>query len=106
MDRSRWDGNSTSLSTGLRVSTGFCMARECTRFSSRGPFETCGKTMLKPVESEPRQARLADMGVVRAQGADAIKFLQGQVSNDVARLSADRSVLAGLHNPQGRAIAL
>lgn len=62
--------------------------------------------MLKPVESVPRQAHLADMGVVRAQGADAVKFLQGQVSNDVERLTADRSVLAGLHNPQGRAIAL
>jgi hypothetical protein len=46
------------------------------------------------------------MGVVRVQGADAVKFLQGQVSNDVSRLSAEVSVLAGLHNPQGRAIAL
>ena len=62
--------------------------------------------MLKPVENTPRQARLADMGVVRVQGADAVKFLQGQLSNDVSRVSADRSVLAGLHNPQGRAIAL
>jgi folate-binding protein YgfZ len=43
---------------------------------------------------------------VRVQGADAVKFLQGQVSNDVARLTADRSVLAGLHNAQGRAIAV
>jgi folate-binding protein YgfZ len=62
--------------------------------------------MLKPVEKAPAQTRLVDMGVVRVQGADAIKFLQGQVSNDVERLRADRSVLAGLHNAQGRAIAL
>jgi folate-binding protein YgfZ len=62
--------------------------------------------MLKPVENAPRRTRLADMGVVRVQGADAITFLQGQVSNDVARLSAGKSVLAGLHNPQGRTIAL
>ena len=62
--------------------------------------------MLKPVDNAPRETRLADMGVVRVQGADAVKFLQGQVSNDVDRLSAERSVLAGLHNPQGRAIAL
>jgi tRNA-modifying protein YgfZ len=62
--------------------------------------------MLKPVDSAARQTRLADLGVVRAQGADAIKFLQGQVSNDVERLTAETSVLAGLHNPQGRAIAL
>jgi folate-binding protein YgfZ len=62
--------------------------------------------MLKPEESATRQTRLADMGAVRVQGPDAIKFLQGQLSNDVARLAADKSVLAGLHNPQGRAIAL
>jgi folate-binding protein YgfZ len=62
--------------------------------------------MLKPVDTAHLPTRLADMGVVRAQGADAVKFLQGQVSNDVARLTADRSVLAGLHNAQGRAIAL
>ena len=62
--------------------------------------------MLKPVDTARPHTRLADMGVVRAQGADAVKFLQGQVSNDVARLTVDRSVLAGLHNAQGRAIAL
>jgi folate-binding protein YgfZ len=62
--------------------------------------------MLKPVENARLPTRLVDTGVVRVQGADAIKFLQGQVSNDVARLTAHQSVLAGLHNPQGRAIAL
>ena len=62
--------------------------------------------MLKQVRTERSQTRLADMGVIRAQGADAVKFLQGQVSNDVARLATDRSVLAGLHNAQGRVIAL
>jgi folate-binding protein YgfZ len=40
------------------------------------------------------------------RGADAVKFLQGQLSNDVARLSAQHSLLAGYHNPQGRTIAL
>ena len=49
---------------------------------------------------------LGDLGVLRFRGADAVKFLQGQVSNDVERLSAERSQLAGYHNPQGRAIAL
>lgn len=62
--------------------------------------------MLKPVDTAPRQTRLADMGILRAQGADVVKFLQGQLSNDVARLTAEFSVLAGLHNAQGRAIAL
>jgi hypothetical protein len=49
---------------------------------------------------------LGDLGVLRFRGADAVKFLQGQVSNDVERLSTERSQLAGYHNPQGRAIAL
>jgi tRNA-modifying protein YgfZ len=45
-------------------------------------------------------------GVVRLRGPDAVKFLQGQLSNDVERLTVERSVFAGYHNPQGRAIAL
>ena len=49
---------------------------------------------------------LADLGVLRLRGVDAVRFLQGQVSNDVEKLSAERSQLAGYHNPQGRAIAL
>jgi tRNA-modifying protein YgfZ len=49
---------------------------------------------------------LASLGVVRLRGADAAKFLQGQLSNDVERLTAEASVLAGYHNPQGRTIAL
>ncbi len=57
------------------------------------------RTALEVIESEP-------LGIVRMRGADAVKFLQGQLSNDVARLSAERSLLAGYHNPQGRTIAL
>jgi folate-binding protein YgfZ len=49
---------------------------------------------------------LDDLGALRIAGADAARFLQGQLSNDLARLSAERSLLAGLHNPQGRTIAL
>jgi tRNA-modifying protein YgfZ len=47
-----------------------------------------------------------DLGAVRVQGADAVRFLQGQLSNDVALLSPGHPLLAGLHNPQGRVIAL
>jgi folate-binding protein YgfZ len=49
---------------------------------------------------------LEDLGVVRIVGLDATRFLQGQLSNDLGRVTAERSLLAGLHNPQGRAIAL
>jgi len=49
---------------------------------------------------------LDDLGVLRVAGVDAVRFLQGQLSNDVSRVGAERSTLAGLHNPQGRTIAL
>jgi hypothetical protein len=49
---------------------------------------------------------LDSLGVLRARGADVIAFLQGQLSNDMSRVAPDRSLMAGYHNPQGRAIAL
>jgi folate-binding protein YgfZ len=49
---------------------------------------------------------LEDLGVLRFEGADARKFLQGQLSNDLALLSSATILRAGLHNPQGRTVAL
>jgi folate-binding protein YgfZ len=49
---------------------------------------------------------LESLGVLRVRGADRVAFLQGQLSNDVTLLSAQRALLAGYHNPQGRVIAL
>lgn len=46
--------------------------------------------------------RLADRGVIRARGADAAKFLQGQLTNDVAGLDADSARLAGFCSAKGR----
>jgi folate-binding protein YgfZ len=45
-------------------------------------------------------------GVLAFRGADAARFLQGQLSADVEKLAIGASTLAGLHNPQGRVIAL
>jgi tRNA-modifying protein YgfZ len=45
-------------------------------------------------------------GLLHFRGVDAVKFLQGQLSNDMALLRADQLLLAGLHNPQGRVLAL
>lgn len=58
------------------------------------------------MNTDSRLIELADLGVVRIQGTDAERFLQGQLSNDMARLAAEGSLLAGYHNPQGRVIAL
>jgi len=46
------------------------------------------------------------LGVLAFRGVDAAKFLQGQLSADIERLAVGASTLAGLHNPQGRVIAL
>ena len=51
-------------------------------------------------------ARLDALGVVRLTGPDARGLLQGQLSNDLDRLGADTPLLAGLHTPQGRVMAI
>jgi tRNA-modifying protein YgfZ len=58
------------------------------------------------MSSEWNSVPLDSLGVLRTRGADVVSFLQGQLSNDVTRLAADRSLLAGYHNPQGRVVAL
>ena len=58
------------------------------------------------LKSELNRTSLTDLGVLRIHGPDAVRFLQGQVSNDVTRLAAGQAVLAGYHTPQGRTIAL
>jgi tRNA-modifying protein YgfZ len=50
--------------------------------------------------------RLAHMGALRFTGADALSFLQGQVSNDMRRLSENIPVLAAYSTAQGRVLAL
>ncbi len=49
---------------------------------------------------------LDDFGLLRFRGADARKFLQGQLSNDLSRLQAGALLRAGLHNAYGRTLAL
>jgi tRNA-modifying protein YgfZ len=49
---------------------------------------------------------LEEMAVLRLAGPDVIPFLQGQVSQDVAKLGLGNSLFCGLHNPQGRCMAL
>lgn len=49
--------------------------------------------------------RLADWGVIRAQGADAASFLHGQLTQDVLQLDEARVRLAGYCSPKGRLLA-
>jgi folate-binding protein YgfZ len=48
----------------------------------------------------------AAYGVLAFRGTDAARFLQGQLSADIEKLVPGARTLAGLHNPQGRVIAL
>lgn len=55
---------------------------------------------------ESNVVELADLGVLSVRGADAVQFLQGQLSSDVTQLPAEGAQLCGYHNPQGRVIAV
>ncbi len=46
--------------------------------------------------------RVDGLGVIRATGADAATFLQGQLSNDIASLSDSQARLAGFCSAKGR----
>jgi len=46
------------------------------------------------------------LGVLAFRGADAARFLQGQLSANIEKLAPGTSTFAGFHNPQGRVIAL
>lgn len=49
---------------------------------------------------------LDDQAVIAVRGADAVAFLQGQLSQDVTQLTVGGAQLAGLHNAQGRCLAV
>jgi len=50
-------------------------------------------------------ARLVHWGVIRARGADAVSFLQGQLTSDVTHLELSQSRLAGYCSAKGRLLA-
>lgn len=52
--------------------------------------------------SETKLAHLPDRGVIAVSGADAVKFLQGLLTNDVAGLSPGTAAHAALLSPQGK----
>lgn len=49
--------------------------------------------------------KLTHMGVIAARGADAAKFLHGQLTNDFSLLGSDTARLAGYCSPKGRLLA-
>ncbi|HEY8877587.1 MAG TPA: folate-binding protein [Roseateles sp.] len=55
--------------------------------------------------SQAFQLRLADWGVIRAQGADAASFLHSQLTQDFALLDREHARLAGFCTAKGRLLA-
>jgi folate-binding protein YgfZ len=47
---------------------------------------------------------MPQVSTIRISGPDAATFLQGQLTNDVARLETEREILAAWCNPKGRVI--
>ena len=76
-----WDDSGAEAVGSAPASEAFCIAGQ---FCQNPPM----RTALEGIH-------LGDTGLVRVHGADAVKFLQGQLSNDVSRLSAGQSILAG-----------
>lgn len=67
--------------------------------------------MQLPAHTNPERDRLATvydlqhLAVFDVSGADAISFLQGQITNDIAGTGKDLACLAGYCTPQGRLLA-
>lgn len=49
---------------------------------------------------------LSHLGLLQLQGADALTFLQGQVTNDIKQLDGHNAHYTGYCNPKGRMLAL
>ncbi len=60
---------------------------------------------LDAVLHEPVLVRLDELGRIRVDGADAVSFLQTQLTNDVANLSESALQLNGYCTPKGRLLA-
>ncbi len=58
--------------------------------------------LTQPTTTMSGVAELSDLGVIRAAGADAAAFLQGQLTQDVAGLGFDEARLAAFCNAKGR----
>jgi folate-binding protein YgfZ len=95
----------------LRVAAGastdwtFGTGANSARISRARPHENPAKTkMSTPADAIAYAA--SDLGVIAFRGPDAAKFLQGQLSAEIEKLPTGAGTLAGLHNPQGRVIAV
>jgi hypothetical protein len=55
-----------------------------------------------PVMGHCHASLLASRGVIRVRGADARKYLQGLITNDIGKARGAEAIYAGLLSPQGK----
>ncbi|MEO6024652.1 MAG: folate-binding protein [Burkholderiales bacterium] len=60
---------------------------------------------LAAAASETIIADVSHEGLLHASGADATIFLQGQLTQDISKITAERAALAGYCSPKGRLLA-
>jgi len=60
---------------------------------------------LAPLLAEPVRIALPELGCLRVEGADALTFLQSQLTSDVAQQAVDELRLGGYCTAKGRLIA-
>src|SRR5579864_7431126 len=70
------------------------------------PCHHCPEVSGHRMDDLQQLTSLPELGILRVRGADARRFLQGQLSSDLNQLSAERSQLSAYHSPQGRVIAV
>jgi folate-binding protein YgfZ len=76
---------------------------------SNGPFELHFGDAAREAAlalSGTVAAPLAHLALIRATGADVDAFLQGQLSNDLRQLTAERAQLSSFNSPKGRMLAV
>jgi folate-binding protein YgfZ len=76
------------------------------RISRFRPHENPAKTKMSMSAGADLSHGPGALGVIRVSGHDAARFLQGQLSADMEKLAVGAGTLAGLHNPQGRTVAV
>jgi tRNA-modifying protein YgfZ len=93
----------------LTVSTSegaFGTGANSARIARFRPYEIRVKTKMSMPVGVDLSIGPESLGVLAFRGADAARFLQGQLSADTEKLAPGASTLAGLHNAQGRVVAL
>lgn len=64
------------------------------------------RTAYMPADSKPILVDLSYKGLIRVSGADAVPFLQGQLSTDIEKLTPEVSQLSSWSNAKGRVVAI